>query len=42
MNLLENIMSTEVQLKKRACHKYLRSGRVAYGSIILEKQPEIA
>lgn len=42
MNLLKNIMSTEVQVKQRACHKYLWSGRGAYGPIILVKQLELA
>lgn len=41
MNLLKNIMSVEVQVKQRACHKYLWSGRATYGPKILEKQLEI-
>lgn len=42
MNLLKNIMSTEVQVKQKACHKYLWSGRGAYGPTILVKQLELA
>lgn len=42
MDMLENIMQTEVQLKHRVCHKYLWSERVEHSSIIFEKQQEIA